>query len=73
MPKHNHLRCEPILDGKTDPPTAADRISRDTWAENILKGDKLREREYQIKQVMKKYPGKTIFEIIDLLCKRAFS
>ena len=73
MPKHNHLRCQPILDGKTDPPTQADRISRDTWAENVLEGDKLREREYQMKKVMKKFKNKTIIEILDLLSKRSLS
>ena len=48
---YNKLLCKSYTDGKAASPCIANRISRNTWAENVLKGDMLREREYRMKHL----------------------
>ena len=59
----NIFRCQPILDGKPYPRKEEDRISRDTWAENVTKGDSQRHRIYMLSELQRKHPHLSFAEL----------
>jgi len=61
------FRCKPFTDGKPYPRKEEDRISRDTWAENITKEDSQRHRIYLLSELQRKHPHLSFAELTHVL------
>ena len=62
------FRCKPFTDGRMGPRKEEDRISRDTWAENITKGDSQSHRSYLLSELQRKHPHLSFAELT-FLCR----
>ena len=55
-----HLQTGPVTKGRFNPALREDAISRSTWIENVLEGDKKRDLAYRRMRLKKLYPGLTL-------------
>jgi hypothetical protein len=55
-----HLQTGPVTKGRFNPSLRDDVVSRSTWVENVLEGDKKRDLAFRRMRLKKLYPGLTL-------------
>jgi len=55
-----HLQTGPVTKERFNPSLREDVVSRSTWVENILEGDKKRDLAFRRMRLKKLYPGLTL-------------
>jgi len=75
--RHLYQSNQSNMYGNSDPPDSigkpynprckSDKVSRDTWTENITNVDRARERLYKYKALKKEYPDYEIHQVLRLL------